>query len=248
TSPSLFAPYYPAGSDQQWVQHILFGNTGNGNYLNPYADLVKGYKNHSRSMMLAQLELKQNLAFITEGLSFRTLANTTRNSYFDITRRYNPFFYQMGGVNPFTGDYILQVINENRGTEYLDYREGQKTLSTLFYMENALNYNRTFNDKHTISGLAVFILRNNIRGNSGSLQESLPFRNVGISGRATYAYDSRYFLEFNFGYNGSERFHTSKRFGFFPSAGLAWSVSNEKFWEPIAPVVSNLRIRGTYGV
>ncbi len=248
TSPSLFAPYYPAGSDQQWVQHILFGNTGNGNYLNPYADLVKGYKNYSRSMMLAQLELKQNLSFITEGLSFRTLANTTRNSYFDVTRRYNPFFYQMGGLNPFTDDYILQVINENGGTEYLDYQEGGKTLSTLFYMENALNYNRIFHDKHTLSGLLVFILRNNIQGNSGSLQESLPFRNVGVSGRATYAYDSRYFLEFNFGYNGSERFHTSKRFGFFPSAGLAWSVSNEKFWESIKPVISNLRLRGTYGV
>lgn len=248
TSPSLFAPYYPAGTEQSYLKHILFGNAGTGNYLNPYADLVKGYRDYSRSMMLAQLELKQNLSFITEGLTFRSLANTTRNSYFDVTRQYSPFFYQMGGINPFTNEYALDIINENGGTEYLDYREGTKTLSTLFYMENAFNYNRTFHDKHALSGLMVFILRNQIRGNSGSLQQSLPFRNVGVSGRGTYAYDSRYFFEFNFGFNGSERFEKSKRFGFFPSAGLAWSVSNEKFWESIKPVVSNLRLRGTYGV
>lgn len=248
TSPSLFAPSYVAGQDQQYIRHILFGNAGTGNYLNPYADLVKGYRNSSRSMMLAQLELKQNLAFITEGLTFRVLANTTRNSYFEVTRQYNPFYYQMMGMNPFTNEHILEIINENGGTEYLDYREGGKTVSTLFYMENALNYNRTFNDKHTFSGLLVSILRNNIKGNAGSLQQSLPFRNIGVSGRGTYAYDSRYFVEFNFGFNGSERFEKSQRFGFFPSAGLAWSVSNEKFWESIKPVVNNLRIRGTYGV
>src|SRR5690606_13678669 len=106
----------------------------------------------------------------------------------------------------------------------------------------------TFSDKHAFSGMLVNILRNQLNGNAGDLQLSLPFRNLGVSGRFTYAYDSRYYAEFNFGYNGSERFHESNRFGFFPSVGLAWSASNEKFWENIKPVVSNLRIRGTYGL
>jgi TonB-linked SusC/RagA family outer membrane protein len=77
---------------------------------------------------------------------------------------------------------------------------------------------------------------------------SLPSRNVGLSGRATYAYNSRYFVEFNFGYNGSERFFEDKRYGFFPSAGIAWSVSNEKFWKPLQEKITNLRLRGTYGL
>src|SRR5690606_34417515 len=38
------------------------------------------------------------------------------------------------------------------------------------------------------------------------------------------------------------------RFGFFPSAGIAWSISNEPFWKPIKPIVSNLRLRATYGI
>jgi len=248
TSPTLFAPYYPAGESYRLVNHILFGNAESGNYLNPYADLVKGYKESSRSMMLAQLELKQDLSFITKGLSFRSLANTTRNAFFDVSRQYRPFFYELSNINPLTNEYNLQILNENDGTEYLDYGEGTKTINTVFYMENAFNYSRTFADKHNLSGLVVLTLRNRLDGNAGSLQTSLPYRNMGVSGRLTYSYNTRYFAEFNFGYNGSERFHISKRYGFFPSAGLAWSVSNEKFWEPFKETVSNLRLRATYGV
>ncbi len=252
TNPVMFAPYYPNGDRYPYINHILFGNSedrGSQLYLNPYADMVKGYKEYSRSMMLAQLELRQDLSKITEGLSFRAMANTTRNSYFDVSRQYSPFFYsyQGLGVNG-PNDYIYNLINEDSGTEYLNYVEGPKTVSSLFYMESALNYNRTFNSKHNLSGLMVFIVRNKLQGNAGNLLLSLPFRNVGLSGRTTYSYDSRYFAEFNFGYNGSERFHKSHRFGFFPSVGLAWSVSNEKFWEPIKGTVSNLRLRGTYGL
>lgn len=250
TNPVLFAPYYPPGDRYRYLNHVMFGNaTGSQLYLNPYADMVKGYKEYSRTMMLAQLELRQDLSMITEGLTFRTMANTTRNSYFDVSRNYNPFYYTYQGLGSNgPNDFIYNLVNEDTGTEYLNYSEGDKTVGSLFYMESALNYRRTFNDKHSLSGLMVFIVRNSLQGNSGSLQLSLPFRNVGLSGRATYAYDNRYFAEFNFGYNGSERFHESHRYGFFPSVGLAWSVSNEKFWEPWKPVVSNLRIRGTYGL
>ena len=68
------------------------------------------------------------------------------------------------------------------------------------------------------------------------------------AGRGTYSYKNRYYVELNFGYNGSERFHESHRYGFFPSAGVAWSVSNEKFFEPYKQAISNLRLRATYGL
>src|SRR3546814_9454967 len=87
-----------------------------------------------------------------------------------------------------------------------------------------------------------------LSANSSDLQESLPFRNVCLAVRATYSYDERYYAEVNFGYNGSERFHKSHRYGFFPSAGVAWTISNEKFWEPLERTVNNFRLRATYGL
>lgn len=252
SNPVLFLPYYEPVGDYQYLQHIMFGNarSADGLYINPYAEMVRGYREYSRSMMLAQLELKQNLGFVTEGLNFRVMANTTRNSYFSISRQYNPFYYQLVPPtrNSVSREYGYDVLNETGGSEHLDYNEGDRSVSSLLYMEAALNYNKQFKEKHSVSGLLVTILRNELLGNTGSLQQSLPYRNMGLSGRFTYGYDSRYHVEFNFGYNGSERFHESQRFGFFPSAGAAWTISSEKFWEPYRNVVNNLRLRGTYGV
>lgn len=248
TNPVLYPVYYPIDERNQHKQHIMFGGSSRGNYLNPYAEMVKGYKDYSRSMMLAQFEMKHNLAWITEGLSLRGLMNTNRESYFDVNRAYSPFYYEIATYNPLSDEYLLQNINPNDGTEYLGYSEGAKTVKTNLYSEMALNYNRTFSDKHGIGGLLVFYMRNYLEGNASSLLKSLPYRNLGLSGRATYAYDNRYFAEFNFGYNGSERFHKSQRFGFFPSAGLAWSLSDENFWTPLSEIVPKMKLRATYGL
>lgn len=249
-SPVDFPAYYPLDRDHEHVQHIMFGGLERRSFINPYAQMVSGYRDYDRSLLSAQMELKQDLSMLTEGLTFRTMFNTNRISRFEVHRSYTPFYYQMMPFDPRTEVYSIDVFNEDQGTEYLDFDNvgGGREQVSNFYMESALNYNRMFNDRHTISGMLVSIVRSNLSGTQQSLQLSLPSRNFGVSGRATYGYDSRYFVEFNFGYNGSERFHKSKRFGFFPSAGLAWSVSNERFWEPIKEVVSNFRVRGTYGL
>ncbi|MDD4593149.1 MAG: SusC/RagA family TonB-linked outer membrane protein [Parabacteroides sp.] len=91
-------------------------------------------------------------------------------------------------------------------------------------------------------------MRENLMANAGNLQQSLPYRNLGLSGRMTYSFSNRYFAEFNFGYNGSERFHKKNRFGFFPSAGIAWNISNEKFWEPYKSTITGLKLRTSYGL
>ena len=252
TSPVAFPAYFPADEQHQYVQHILFGNSTELGpttpLLNPYADLVRGYKEYSRSKMSAQLELKQDLSFLTPGLNIRTMLNTDRYSYFDVVRSYNPFWYNTTSYDKYTGTYRLDVMNEDSGTEYLSYGLSPRTLESTFYMESAANYSTTINDKHSINGLFVFMIRNRLSANSADLQESLPFRNVGLAGRATYSYDERYYAELNFGYNGSERFHRSHRYGFFPSAGVAWTISNEKFWEPLERTVNSFRLRATYGL
>ena len=249
TNPVLYPKFFEPDLTYANSQHILFGNAGqNGDYLNPYADMVRGYKDESRSMILASIQLEQDLSFFTEGLDLRVLGNTTRESFFNLNRFYNPFYYSIGSYDSGIDQYSLFELNPNSGTEFLNYNEGDKVITTSFYGEAAINYNRIFNDKHAVTGLLVGIMREQKFANAGNLQRSLPFRNIGVSGRFTYAYDNRYFSEFNFGYNGTERFAKNERFGFFPSAGLGWIISNEKFWEPFQDKISKLKLKATYGI
>jgi len=80
------------------------------------------------------------------------------------------------------------------------------------------------------------------------LINSLPYKQQGLAARATYSWKDRYFVEGNVGYNGSENFSPSKRFGLFPAFGLGWAVSNESFFEPIKKYVSFLKFRYTDGI
>ncbi len=245
SNPVMFPAYYPVTEATKYVTHIMFGNYENS-YINPYAEMVRGYRETTRSQMLAQLEAKQDLSFITKGLSLRAMLNVSRLSQFGVSRGYNPYYYQISSYDRTTGEY--QVTNTNEGTEYLSYGEDSKDVESTIYFEGAANYERDLTDKHHVSTLLVFQAREKKIANAGSLQLSLPSRNMGLSGRATYSYDSRYFLEFNFGYNGSERFDKGHRFGFFPSGGAAWVISNENFWEPYKKIVSNLKLRYSYGL
>lgn len=247
SNPVLFPAVYLPDEKNQHARQILFGNYANGGYMNPYADMVKGYKNSSTSKMLSQIELHQKLDFVTKGLSARFMANTDRYSSFDLQRKYTPYFYSLESYDKIEDVYVLKSLNE--GSEALQYEEGDKFVNSSFYMEGALSYSRDFNDKHAVSGLLVYTMREQLNGNAGSLQLSLPFRNVGLAGRFTYGYDSRYFGEINFGYNGSERFSRKERYGFFPSAGLGWIASNESFYsDELKKIVPKLKLKATYGL
>ncbi|WP_225976278.1 TonB-dependent receptor [Mucilaginibacter ginsenosidivorax] len=248
-NPVLYPAYYPADQKPN-TNHILFGNdNSNGTFLiNPYADMVKGYKDYSRSTLNAQFELKQDLKFITPGLSVRGMFNTQRYSYFDIVRNYNPYYYSASGYNRQTNTYALTSLNETTATEYLNYSEGIKDINSSTYVEAAVNYNIKLGKKNDITGLLVYQRRNQIFANQGTLQKSLPYRNQGVSGRFTYAFDNRFLAEANFGYNGSERFYKTQRYGFFPAGGLGYYISNEKFWDPVKQVVNKLKFKGTYGL
>ncbi|MDR0573908.1 MAG: TonB-dependent receptor [Tannerella sp.] len=248
-SPVRFPAYFEPDENFSYAKHILFGGYGNDRYMNPYAEMVKGYRQESKSVMLAQLELKQNFDRWIKGLSWRILGNTTRNAAFDLSREYSPFYYQVTNYNRLTDKYLLGELNPESGNNYLVYTPGYKTVVSSFYAESSISYNRTFN-KHGVSGMLVGIIRNSLTGNATTLSGSLPMRNLGLSGRFTYAFDDRYFSEFNFGYNGSEKFDAGHRWGFFPSFGVGWAVSNEQFWKESVntKVISKFKIRGTYGL
>lgn len=253
TNPVAFPAFYLPDSANLLTHHILFGNNTslNGGLLdNPYADLESGYKTYSESRMSAQFELNQKLDFVTQGLTFKGIFSTNRYSYFDLSRSYKPFYYDLNSYDPNSGDYTLNWINNQQGQaqEYLGYNPGTKTVYTYLYMQGTLDYSRKFG-KNTVGATLIGTREQTQYGDASDLLSSLPYRNLGLSGRAAYSYDNKYFVEFNFGYNGSERFAPDHRFGFFPTIGAAWVLSNEKFWDGgIKDVITRLKIRGSFGL
>jgi TonB-linked SusC/RagA family outer membrane protein len=263
-SPVRFPAYYEPVGVYTNTNHILFGNEDSGGrYLNPYAEMLRGYKNTSSSSLSAQLELKQDLNNWIPGLTARLLANTTRNAGFSQQRAYTPYYYDAVGYDRLTDTYRLTALNSiassgaEKGTEYLEYIPGSNYVNSAMYGEAAVNWEQKFADKHTVGAMLVGIIRQYTDSNAldplfdppqPSLAASLPQRNLGLSGRFTYGYDNRYFAEANFGYNGSEKFDKGHRWGFFPSIGGAWMVSNEAFWKDWKNTVSKLKLRYTYGL
>ena len=100
TSPVLYPKSYPATDEYANNTHVLFGNANKGAYINPYADMVRGYKESNNLLVAAQAELKQKLDFITQGLDARVLVSTTRSSYSDLTRAINPYYYCLLYTSP----------------------------------------------------------------------------------------------------------------------------------------------------
>lgn len=251
SNPVLFPAYYPVDEQHQYTNHIMFGNVQRGSntyYINPYAEMVKGYQERGASNISAQFEITQDLNFITEGLNARALFNVLRKSNHSISRYYNPYWYGLGSYDRLQNTYSIYNLNPDEATDYLNYTSGIGVPTANMYVEAAINYNRTFADIHNMSGMLVYQLRNNESLGAGTVINSLPYRNVGLAGRFTYGYDSRYIFEFNFGYNGSERFAKNNRFGFFPSGGIAWNISNESWFSKFDKHINLLKLRATYGV
>lgn len=260
-NPVNFPMRFPADYAPR-IKHVLFGNAvvqsvpgsviGGNLYVNPYADLVRGYRQSNTSNLQPQIEVNQDLKGIIPGLKARFMGYVQRTSGYNVSRAYNPFYYSANSIDG--NNITLTEINGGGpqsigvvGSDYLSYAEGSKDIKSVLYTEAAVNYNQTFK-KNSVSGMLVGILRNSLSGNAGSLQNSLPKRNVGVSGRFTYSYDDRYLTEFNFGYNGTERFDKKNRFGFFPSMGVGYVLTNEKFFKPLTNIVSLLKFRASYGL
>ncbi|WP_158995646.1 TonB-dependent receptor [Mucilaginibacter sp. L196] len=256
SNPVAFPAVYPA-SLLPYSNHPLFGNafigTSSNLYNNPYAESLSGYQAETTSTLTAQFSLKQKLDAITPGLSARMMAYTTRYADFSVSRSVSPYYYQANSINGvFTG--LTQLNTGLAGapgvtpTEYLTYNPGAATVNSNTYGEAAINYSRVFNKVHSVGGLLIGTISDYVTGNAPDLVTSLPARNEGVSGRFTYGYDNRYLFEYDFGYTGSERFAANHRFGFFPSIGGGWIVSNEKFFKPFLGTINQLKFRFTYGL
>lgn len=251
-TPVQFLPYYQPDSANEFAKHILFGMGSElGAYVNPLAQVVSSFKESKESMMLVQLEMNHRFTGALDGFSLKGTYNVLRKAYYDLTRGYSPFYYTR--ATTLDKSYKLLALNPDGGTEYLTYADGRRTVNASMYGEVRLGYNKTFNDKHDVNAMFVGTIRSETgaqifdRSVSDPLQASLARRNISSAGRLAYGYDSRYFFELDYGYNGTERFAKKNRFGFFPAAGAGWVVSNESFMSGVKDIITNLKLRATYG-
>ncbi|KKX52380.1 SusC/RagA family TonB-linked outer membrane protein [Sphingobacterium sp. IITKGP-BTPF85] len=111
-----------------------------------------------------------------------------------------------------------------------------------------MNYNRSFNDKHTVASMLLFNRSSQSIYDAANSKAGVDIRYQGLTGQFTYNYSEKYLGEFNFGYNGSENFIKGKRFGFFPAGAVGWVVSKEKFMDGMKDWLSFLKVRASMGV
>lgn len=236
TSPVAFPVRYPDG---RWA-----GPPANSG-VNPMVNLqTRGYSDTFRPALQSVFTLKQNLDFVTEGLS--AYGRFSFDSYSEFNNK------RVGSIdvwytNQRDGNGNL-VFNKpvKEGSDELWY-EHSDTGERVMYMEANLSYDRTFG-AHNVSAMVLYNMRNRLVATAGSAIGSIPYRNQAIAGRISYGWKDRYLAEVNASYTGSENFAPDRRFGFFPAASLGWVISNESFFRPLQKKIDMLKLRVSYGV
>ena len=244
-SPDAFLPKY---SDGSWG--YLPGSTNVSNSAETVA--LSGTQQITTTRVNTDFVLEQKLDFITKGLSARGMIswdNTFRENQRGVNDLYND--PQEKWINPETGEVSYKQPYE--AYDRFDYTMGNKwsiqngevnnwaTQRNMNY-QLQLNWAREFG-KHDVTAMGVFARQEYARGSMiPNYREDWVFR-------ATYAFNSRYFFEYNGAYNGSEKFSSDNRFAFFSSGAIGWMVSAEPFmkWLVDKKIIEMLKIRASYG-
>jgi TonB-linked SusC/RagA family outer membrane protein len=250
SNPVDFPTVYEPDEANRFTTWTLFGNTyvDGGMKWNPYAEMTRGYTDRNESTITAQATLKQDLGSIIPGLNVQLKGAVDNWTKYTSTRTYFPYFYDLESYNQVTGEHTLWLLNPTSGSAHLGDVVPGRNAEFKYYFEARAAWANQFG-LHNVGATLVGIMQEQLltAGISTSIYETLPEKNTGISGRFSYDYDTRYFLELAFGYNGSEKFDGDKRWGFFPSIAAGWMVSNEKFWAPLKNIVSTFKLKGSIG-
>ena len=249
-NPVDFPIMYPAGTGGIVTEDIMWGAKSGGpwdtGFRNPVAEYVRGYQTNMQSIVTANFKIEQDLSMLLPGLKFSGLFSY-KNKNITIVHRSSAYNgYELESYDPETMDYTLR--NTNKEVDTAINTTGGHGGERNMYLQAMLDYNHTFNDVHALNVMFLFNRQQYDTNIPSDLFSSLPKRKQGIAGRISYAYANRYLAEANFGYNGSENFAPDNRYGFFPSFALGYTISEEDFWEKLRPVVSMLKIRGSWGL
>lgn len=211
------------------------------NRINPYNLLNNsGYSKEWRTQIQSKVGLEQKLDFITKGLTYKAYISFDANMKYTMNRAKTVSQYVATGRDE---DGKLQFREVVSGSNTLGGATSGSSGDKNIYFENSLNYSNLFNDKHSFSAMLLYMQKDYQPHN-----QPLAFRKQGFVGRASYFYDERYSIEGNFGYTGSETFAKGHRFGFFPAVGIAWYLSNEKFYgEKAGNIMNKVKLRASVG-
>ena len=161
------------------------------------------------------------------------------------------------------------AINKASGLKGNGYNNWDKRFSKV--MENILTYNHTWN-KHRLTATAVYSWQDftyediNLSGSgfendqTGAWSMGLADKSsvswatnkysnklISFTGRVSYVYDDKYLLTATSRWDGSSRFGANSKWGYFPSVGLGWRLSQESFLKS-NKVITNLKIRSSFGI
>ncbi len=202
-----------------------------------------GYKQEWNNNLQNNVSLEQDLKFITPGLKFTGRFGYDTYNYNYINHIQQPDRWYANGRDKETGEIIFDKIKDKVDMYQTSGNEGSRRT----FLDLLLSYGRDFG-KHNVGANLKYTYDSNIQTqNIGSdIKNSIARKNMALAGQLTYNYDYRYFIDWNFGYNGSENFADGHRFGFFPAWSAAWNLAREKFMQPLK-FVNQFKVRFSYG-
>lgn len=217
-----------------------------------------GYDKRDRREFNGSLTVNWELPWV-KGLSVKALLSYDYNNLFE--KKWFKEYYE------YQYDEINQTYNKNT-RHALSTLDSKAENSFMPNQQYSLNYQNTFG-KHDIGALLLWEMKNyrkdwisayrqfyvsaidqmkagdnTNKNNDGNAEVSA---HEGLVGRVNYAYASKYLAEVSFRYDGSYKFASGSRWGFFPAVSLGWRLSEESFFKDNVSFIDNLKIRGSYG-
>jgi len=247
--------YYRFEQDGKYLINDIIGDD------NTMAKLKEGgYEKKDEDNIIGSLNLDYK---ITEGLTAKGLLGIDLTQHHRFRRDIMVPLYSRNDL-----ENSVVNINPNRLTE--DYNNKRYNLSTQFL----LDYNRTFNEVHNVSGLlgtsneSYTFKSSRIAwkftdpdlglpttdeseqdtGNNNSNDNTDQTSITSVFGRLGYNYMDKYYGDISFRYDGSSKFAKDNRWGFFPSFSAAWRISEENFMDEYKNSVGDLKFRTSYGI
>ena len=221
------------------------GGSGD-NYVNPWVSSTQtGYNTEWDNNIQANVTLEQDFSFITKGLRFTgRFGYDTYNSN-AIHHRRMPALYTVRNRDTETGQLVFDKVSDIKDMTQSSENSG----SRREFLDLLLHWDRMFWQAHTFGVNVKFTYDQNITTQNlgDDIKNSISKKNMGLAAQATYNFKNRYFLDFNFCYNGSENFADGHRWGFFPAFSVAWNLGEEPFMRKLCPWMDMFKIRFSYG-
>jgi TonB-linked SusC/RagA family outer membrane protein len=212
-----------------------------------WAHYARGYRNEVTNVLNLDVQLTQKLNKITQGLDWR-FKGSYNNSFGTAKIRSTgnsltgmPIYVPYPVYND-AGEIADVVLEKTTDRQTLGYSESY-SYRRDWYFETSFNYQRKFG----FHNLTSLLLYNQTKRYYPGQYADIPNGYIGMVGRITYDYATRYLLDLNLGINGSENFAEGKRYGVFPSGSIGWVVSEEDFMSSLN-FIDYLKIRYSYGI